>query len=222
MALVTANKLAVIEASIQMPQLGAWTADLVVDTDVALTGRVTIEIAGGLTLIGAVTRGDVFADTGHVRVTAGNDGLRRTAKPKHYISPNARTILADLLRTANETLSGTADPATLATSYPAWTTIGQPIGLAISALLQDRRLNVTWRMLPDGTLWLGPESWPDSGLRDVADYQVLSEAPQEGKAELGVEAPSLVPGMSLAGRRLSYVEHKIGSGAVRTNVWFDS
>jgi hypothetical protein len=221
MALVTANKLAVISASIQMPRLGAWTADLVVDAQAELTGRCTIEIDGGLTLVGAATRTGVFADTAYVRVTAGNDGLRRIVKPKHYRDPNLRTVLADLLRTANETLSSTADPATMATSYPAWTTVGHSVGAAISALLQDRRLNVMWRMLPDGSLWVGPETWPDSGLRDVADFQILSEQPHEGKLELGVEAPSLVPGMALEGRRLSYVEHRIGDGAVRTNVWVE-
>lgn len=221
MALVTANKLAVISASIQMPRLGAWTADLVVDARAELTGRCTIEIDGGLTLVGAATRTGLFADTAYVRVTAGNDGLRRTVKPKHYIGPNLRTVLADLLRAANETLSSTADPATMATSFPAWTTLAQPVGLAISALLQDRRLTVMWRMLPDGSLWIGPETWPDSGLRDVADYQILSEVPHEGKMEIGVEAPALVPGVTLGGGRVSYVEHRIGDGAVRSTVWFD-
>lgn len=222
MPLVTANKLAVIESTIVMPRMGDWTADLVIDTQAALTGRVTIEIAGGLTLVGAVRRGDVFADTGHTLITAGNDGLRRTVRPKHYKDPNLRTVLADLLRAANETLSSTADSATLATSYPAWTTVAQPVGDAISALLQDRRLNVMWRMLPDGSLWLGPELWPDSGLREIADYQILNEWPHEGKLEIGVEAPTLVPGVLLGGRRLSHLSHRITDGSVRTNVWVET
>jgi hypothetical protein len=222
MALVTANKLPVISAKIDMPRLGAWTADLMVDTPQKLTGRVTIECARGLTLVGTVTRGDVWQDSGYVRVSAGNDGLRRTAKKKFYRAPNMRTVLADLLRAANETLSGTSDSGTIGTSYPAWTVIERPVGEQISALLMDRRLNVVWRMLPDGTLFVGPETWPESPLRDNADYQRLVEAPQSGCIELGVESPTLLPGVALGGRRTSYVKHAVDAGAVRTTAWVEA
>jgi hypothetical protein len=90
----------------------------------------------------------------------------------------------------------------------------------LTRLLAPLAQAVTWRVLPDGTIWAGPETWPDSGLT-TDDYQILDEDPREGTALLGVEAPVLLPGTALAGRRVSYVEHLINAEGVRSNVWFE-
>jgi hypothetical protein len=75
-------------------------------------------------------------------------------------------------------------------------------------------------VLPDGSVWVGQESWPDSGL--TADvYQVLSEDPSRAQAILGIETPLLMPGTTLGGRRVSYVEHRFGQPETRSSVWFE-
>lgn len=222
MALIEINGKPVIAATIHLARLGAGTADLIVDAQEAVTGPCLLAIAGGPQLHGFASRTGVWQDTAYVRWVAGAGGLQRTATAKHYRAVTARVVLVDLCRTAGETLSTTSSAAVTGLQLAAWTQVGQPIGRAISALLGDRRLAApTWRMLPDGTLWVGTETWPDSGLKDVLDVQELARLPHEGKAELGQEAPTLMPGTLLGGRKVSLVEHDVHDGNVRTMAWFE-
>lgn len=222
MALLNVNGKGVVSGTILMPRNGAWTADLIVDSQEAITGAVTIAIDQGPTLVGTVTRGDVYNDTLYLRATAGADGLRKLAQPKHYKTTTLRAVLLDLLRKAGEALDSTADASTLGLSLPAWTVIQQPTGLAISALMGDARLaGRTWRMLENGRVWVGREAWPESPLKNAIDYQELARLPHEGRSELGFQAPSLLPGTSLGGRHVSYVEHSVKDDCVRTFAWFE-
>lgn len=221
MAFATLNGTPVFEGVICIPRVGAWTADLAVDRDTAVTGACTLAIDGGLTLHGTADRTGVWLATARLQVVGGGGGLGRTSRPQHYRHTTLRAVLGDLLATAGENLAASADSVTLALSFPGWATIGQPIGRMIAALLEDSRLSVdtAWRVLPDGTVWVGQETWPDSGLADVIDYQDLAEAPEDGTVELGVEAPRLLPGTTLGGRRVSYVEHRLTGDRARTALW---
>jgi hypothetical protein len=222
MALITANGKGVISATICMPRLGAATADLIVDAQDAITGACLLVIESGLQLSGFATRTGVWQDTAYLRWTAGAGGLSKLATPKHYRSTSARIVFLDLMRAGGETLSPTSDAKTTGLSLAAWTQIAQPIGNALSALLGDARLTANaWRVLPDGTVWAGAETWPDAGLKNVVDYQELGRLPNEGRSELGFEAPALLPGTSLGGRRVSYVEHTLREDVVRTAAWFE-
>lgn len=222
MSLITANGKGVIGATICMPRLGAATADLIVDAQDAITGPCVLAIESGLVLHGFARRTGVWLDTAYVRWTAGAGGLGKNAAPKHYRSTTARVVLLDLMRASGETLSPTSDARTTGLQLAAWTQIAQPVGNSISALLGDARLAAhAWRVLPDGTVWCGPETWPDSGLKDITDFQELGRLPNEGRSELGFEAPALLPGTTLVGRKVSYVEHTLKDDCVRTGAWFE-
>jgi hypothetical protein len=222
-AFATLNGVPVFHGVICIPRVGAWTADLSVDRDQAVTGACTLAIDGGLTLVGQADRSGVWLGTARLQVVGGANGLRKTARPQHYRQTTLRAVLADLLATAGERLAASSVAATLALSLPHWTTIGQPVGRMVAALLEDARLPAAtaWRVLPDGTLWVGQETWPDSGLVNLTDYQDLAEAPEEGTVELGVEAPRLLPGTTLGGRRVSYVEHRLSGEGARTCLWLE-
>lgn len=222
MALVTANGAGVVSAVITMPRVGAWHAELVVDSDAGVVGACTLAIDGGLTLNGTAKRAGVWQDTTFVRLVGGAGGLGKTARPQHYRSVSIRTVLQDLARASGELIAATADAAVLATQLVYWTTVAQPVSDVLGRLMADPRVaGAAWRILPDGTLWVGRESWPDARLADVIDYQRIAEAPHEGKAELGFEAPRLLPGQALGARRVSAVEHTVRDGSVRTLAWFE-
>jgi hypothetical protein len=220
-ALINLNGAAVLDgSSLYFSRTGAWHAELRVDTQSAIGDGCEINIAdGALVLEGTADRSGLFADTGFVRVVAGANGLGTTAKPKHYDDPTIRVVLADLLANAGEVISSTADASILGRHLTAWTTTARPTGPVVSLLVQQAP-NTSWRMLPDGTLWVGTESWPDSGL-DPTTYQILDELPSDGSADLGMDAPLLIAGVSLAGRHVSAVEHRIDGRGVRARVWFE-
>jgi hypothetical protein len=223
MALVTANGQDVIETWFRPPRTGAWHADILVDDPDQIIGQVTLVIDGGaLTLVGTAMRTGVFVDTGRLRVVAGAGGLGTSATPKHYNGTSVRIVLGDLLEIAGETLSSTADSSILDAALDAWTTTANPVGTLISQLLAAAAPGVSWRMLPDGTLWVGKENWSDSGL-DPATYQILSNPAEENSMYVGVDAPILLPGTTFEGQKVSFVEHHVGQGddGVRMRVWFE-
>jgi len=223
-AFATLNGRPVFHGSICMPRVGAWTANFAVDGSAAITGGCTLAIAGGLTLVGTAVASGVWLDTARLLVVGGAGGLTKTARAQHYRQTTLRAVLQALLATAGERLASSSDATTLALTFPGWVTTAQPVGRMIAALLEDVRLPpaTTWRVLPDGSLFIGQETWPDSRLMNVTDYQDLAERPEDGAAELGVEAPALLPGTALGGRRVSYVEHRLDGEGARTAVWFEA
>jgi len=221
MALASVNGIDVVSATIRMPLVGAWSADAVVDSAAGVTGACTLALDGGLTLVGFAARAGVFLETSYVRITGGAaGGLAKPARVQHYRGTTVRGILGELMRTSGETLSSTADPAILALQLVAWTQQRQTVRQALSSLVEDRRLGagVSWRVLPDGTIWIGTETWPDAGLTAPTDYQEIVELPSEGWVDLGSEVPRIGPGVSLEGRRIGYVEHHLAE-TVRSRAW---
>jgi hypothetical protein len=223
MARAQLNGIDVVSGLVCMPLVGAWTADVVVPAAAAITGKCTLAIDGGLTLVGAAYRTGVFEDTVSLRIAPGADGLRKNAKPKHYRNVSLSVVLRDLLATGGEALASSADAGLLATQFTAYTQLQQSVGVSISALLRDRRLQApSWRALLDGTIWAGYETWADAGLRAPVDYQEMNNLPQRGLAELGFEAPRLLPGQALEGRHVNYLEHRFDASAVRTLALFET
>lgn len=216
MALVTVGQFAMVSGTIRLPRVGAWWMDCEVATDEPVTGTVIVASELGLSLKGTVHRGRVSNHKQELRIVGGADGLQKLVEPKHYSVPSVGTVLSDILAGAGETLSATTDAALLGTRLDNWTTVPIPAGKAISDLVAHCPAGTVWRVLPDGTVWLGAETWP---VADSEEIRSLSDDDSAGSVELGMAAPTLLPGATLNGRKLDYVEHRVESGTLRTTVW---
>jgi hypothetical protein len=148
----------VLDVKVSLPRLGVWHADVSVDSPELLSGRVTLAL-DGFELSGTIRHGGVTSDTGLYRLAAGGGGLNTSATPKAYNSTTARIVLQDLLATAGETLSPSVDSSLLAALLPFWVTTSAPVGFQVAQVAAAVGADA-WRVLPDGTLWLGMESWP--------------------------------------------------------------
>jgi hypothetical protein len=71
-------------------------------------------------------------------------------------------------------------------------------------------------MLADGTLWCGSETWPDSGL----SFSLEHDDKAHSQLDVTLEAPLLLPGVSLSGRKISYVETHVDAKEVRSIAWY--
>lgn len=218
MSLITANSAEVIEMVLSLPRLGAWHCDLDVDSngEFASGDAVEVEIAGQLKLKGTAWRAESSAGCDRVRVIGGKGGLAGWARPTFYRGSTVRHIIEDLLRTAGETLDSNSDGKLLDATLPCWTVVQQPVALALDLLLEALPEGTAWRVLPAGTVWLGAESWPKAKF----DYDLIEESPREDRVVVGTDAPTLVPGTTLAGRKVDYVEHTITAETIRTAIWF--
>lgn len=223
MSLVTANEVDVLSGSISMPLEGVWSADLVLDqpdgSGFSAGTQVSIS-AGGLSLSGVVApdRTGSFLDAVHVRVLGGRGGLSGLATPRAYVQPGAyvRDVLSGLLGAAGETLAASSDATFQATNLLAWSVFRVPVSQALEALIGAVSPGLHWRVLADGTVWVGAESWPAAAY----DYELLVHDPAQQTYELGVESPAIVPGVTIDGLgQVSRVEHLIEANSMRTRVY---
>lgn len=214
-----ANNVRVLSGRIQLPRVGAWIADLALDTEDTgpFLGAVTITApAGDLELRGWAMRPRLVEGHVEVRIVGGRGGLAKNVTPRHYRNVTLQLALSDALGEGLETLSTSVAASIREQLLPAWTRRAQTVGGAIAMLAGFA--GAGWRVLPDGTVWVGTETWSDVDV----DHDLLVET-QEDLVEIASDTipASLVPGTTFRGARVSVVEHVIESQRVRTVVTFE-
>ena len=202
--LPTGQTFDVTGGSVILPRTGIWTADLRVNTVNELPDRVTLDL-GAAEMPAAVNKAELVGGMTEVRLVGGAGGIGDDARKKYYHRPLVRHVVADLLRDAGETLSATSSSDILGKELEAWTTMERPGGTMLSALCEVVGRGANWRILADGTLWIGTEAWPDSG---IDARQVQADGPNAA-AVVGTDVPSLLPGTLLSGRRVDTVQHDL-------------
>ncbi len=226
MSLITINDVNVFEGVIDAPLRGVWTADLVIDQP-DLSGfdagtSVSIKSEDGYELKGTVEPGRTGDNLQavHVRVLGGKGGMGKTVTPRGYNQPGAfvRDVLNGIAQDAGETLSADIAQSLLTTDLSAWNTVAVPANRMLVALLDIVAPNADWRILADGTLWCGDETWPSSN----PTYDLLNHSPAQATYELGVVSPSIMPGVTIDGLgKIARAQHVIDADHMRTSIWTD-
>jgi hypothetical protein len=214
---VTVNGAPAIWGELRLPRVGAWDGDFGVLAREAGELEDAVEIAiGALTWRGAVVRSGTDGGVLQVRVVGGAGRLGSPVVPKAYQGVPLRIPVEDLLTEIGERLSPTSDATTLGTVLPNWSRTAQPAGVALAALLEG--LSVAWRVLADGSVWIGPETWPTSAL---TDYVFVGETPAAGVIEVFSAEPRIFPGEIFRERRVSLVTHRFVGAVLRTRVMWE-
>lgn len=184
---VTVNNKDILACTVSEPRIGAWSAEFNADADEELNGPVIIHI-DGIDFLGNIQRRGVEAGRLHCRVLAGRGGLGTELDAKFYVGASIRTVLNDIAREASEHLSPKIAPAVLGRVMARYTRTKASAGFAVRQVAQE--CGVGWRVLRDGTIWLGEESWP--GV-DVV-YDELERAPAEDSITIAPASPTVRPG----------------------------
>lgn len=217
MPYLTLNGRPVLRCEITMPSTGAWFARLAVDDNGAPEGTVTIAAADGrATWRGTAYRSGVARDMWLALVVGGGGGLADDLTPKFYRGATVGLVLREALQAAGERLSPASDQGILGTALEAWTRASGSLSTCIRMVC--RATGATWRVLSDGTVWVGRETWPAMSLA----HEEIRVDPHAGRLEIASEVPALIPGVMLSGRRVTRVEHKIDSDSIRTVAYFET
>lgn len=219
-ALVTCGGLDVLSMEIHMPARAWWWARGKLDGKLSSSGQVTISAAGGLSLTGTVLSplSGVFLGSALVQIVGGAGGLSKIVQPRAFQNAIVRDALSAILRDAGESISSSIAQQLLSLQLAQWSISAQPAAKAIDLLAAFAGAE-TWRVLSDGTVWMGAESWPQQSLPPTAD--ILTRFPDEGRFEIGCETPALLPGVFLsdASSNIGAVDHFIEFDQVRTWAW---
>ena len=212
----SAGDLPVLEGSLVAGQYGNWTADLEVGGLEAITGAASLlvypEEGEPDVFVGFVRHGD--PDVGRSRVpvklVGGAGKLRDTLPPRCHVD-GATTVPAGLVARAiadasGEQLASGVEDALDAYPLPRWDRVE---GTALEALdVLAAELELSWRVLADGTIWIGAETWPEA---DAARVNVLAEEPDNGLLVVATDGAPVRPGMSVGGRQIVEVRYTVSS-----------
>lgn len=192
----------VVSAVIEAHREGAWTADLVIDSETAPSGVVDVTDASGTVLLrGRVLRSEAPFGRAEVRLVGGVGALATVLPPRYYRGATVRTILADIARETGSTLADGLG-AEASRELAAWVRVGGDDAVtAIRHLLRAALpAGWTWRARFDGSLWLGADSWPDVIAPEV---EVVDRRPARGelvvRAANAAELLAIEPGMVFEG-----------------------
>lgn len=218
MAWATLNGDGVLEARVELPRVGAWVADLAIDTATPASGKVTLDL-NGFQLQGFVRRGGMVADTSILRVVGGAGGLTTPLDALGYQGVPLQVPLRDVLTAAGEQLDPSSDTQLLQATLRFWIRKQGKASSALQQLLLQSE-GAVWRVGPNGQVWCGQETWPDSQLQD-SDYLLLREDPSNGREQFFADTPSLLPGTTFRGKHVSAVEHHISRDQLRMVAWYE-
>lgn len=218
--MITVNGLPVLELRLTLPLVGAWVAELEVDTsevDDPPTGQVAIADDGGI-YNATVVRSGILAHSARLDVVGGKGGLSQDVAARSFRDASARDVAADILAQVGEELDPSSTPAVLSIKLPYWTVTAGRAGAALSALCDA--LSARWRVLPSGGVWIGVESWP------AAERDAL-ELDRDDAAGAVFTAPDdlavLAPGSLLSGRNVGRVEYLVTrEQPLRATYWTES
>lgn len=212
----TLNGKNVISCEVTEPRIGVWTATVDVDSDAAITGKVTLEV-DGVSWVGVVSKGDLHGGRVHLQVVGGAGKLAKQLGPKYYRGTSLGSVVADLMRETGETLSATADPRVRGHFVSRWT---RPKGKASVTLIEVAdELGLVWRVLRDGTVWIGEDKWAET----KTDHDEIDRVPGRDALLIAPEAPHIQPGQSFTGKHVSRVTTKThDGGGLRQEILFES
>ncbi len=167
-----------------MPLWGAWVADVVLASGVALPSAAAPLVVGDLTLVGTVFRGAVFAGARSARVVGGFGGWRKSVSAQDYrgSSVMASTVLRDAASSVGEKVAMDAQDTNLRRFV-------REAGVAGRVLRQVA--GASWWVSNDGITHVGTR--PTSTIKK--DFTVISWSGRVGKFEIATEAlAEWVPG----------------------------
>lgn len=188
----------VVGGSLLVPMVGAWSADLYLATDQAVSGAVPVTI-GNLTLIGFVYRSDAYGGQTRARLVGGYGGWRTQVSNQGYGS-NSGVKLSHVLQDVASACGEHMGPVGDATVGPAFTRLGLG-GVASDVLwnLVGAGVIPAWRVDTAGVTQV--TAWPASTVS--TPFQVTDQRPDEGMVVIATEDyASWLPGASFTAPQL--------------------
>lgn len=209
--------LPVLSLALTIPLRGAWSASVALEGEASLSGDVALVIEGR-TWTGRVHRGGNELGRWQGQLV-GAGAILAELDPQAFQGSTLREVFVETLRAAG--LSASADTGDLSALANHWHRLSGPASRTLAAVADAAGYG--WRVLADGTVWTGPETWAAQALAGTP-VDVLDVDPAMGRYQLaGDAALDLLPGRTVtldgASVRVGLIEHHQVGAALRTIAW---
>ncbi len=179
------------------------------------------ELGGPDTFRGFVRRGGLEEGTGVARVVVvggkGELGARELPPRDHVAgvsSVTAGLVARGIADAAGEVLAPGVEAALDELDLDRWT---RARGTGVEAIEHLAHvLDLSWRVLADGSIWIGAETWPAGDLA----VERLDEVHDDGAIDARPDGAQLRPGTVIAGRRVRRVTYRITESALRAELLY--
>lgn len=216
--------ISVSDAFLRMPVRGNWSGVLEMGSPAAPAqgepATLVYQRENGTAdmFVGTIRRVGSVPGTQTVKLTlVGGAGKLLNAVPArdHIVGPTslpAGLVARSIVDAAGEKLSRGVEVALDSLQLPRWTRISSTARDALDLLVD--RLGLGWRVMLDGTIWVGAETWP--AVNGVAFY--TDQDPDDGLVMYASDGARLLPGTTIDGVRALAVEYTITPGSIRAQV----
>ena len=209
----------ILSMTLTMPRIGAWTARVESDSDLALSGQVVITVSNGsatlATLSGTVVVGDSIHGRFSCSIVGGSGKLSTVVPAKAFATAPFLLPLQHVADSCGEALdpSLSGSDACLTTS-PRWFVRQSKASSALTELALA--MGATWRVTTDGKVWIGTGTYPAI----KASVSVMEDHPSDPSQVIACDDALILPGVSVAGRSVASVIHTLAQNTFRTTVFY--
>lgn len=225
----TLNNLNIFDGVITFPRIGVWHADLSVSTGIDPSGSATL-VLGSQTWVGSYSlqSGLDLLNRQRVRVVGGAGKISNQVLAKSYNAIQARIPLQDAIQDSGEAISPVCDPTVLSIPLRGWVRFQTSGSFALRAILSAIPNNPSWRVVSDGTIWVGYETWPVVTLNDTG---YLHSDPASATILIGSFDPDISPGevlhvaipnQPIQDLKVSSIVHTIEDGKIRSLIRYEN
>lgn len=206
----------VLTADVSMPYLGIWHIDGEASAgSSALTGAQVFE-DHGVAFSGTILRATIIGGRLKFRMVGGKGKLSQDVPAAHWNRPTRGTVIRDTLAACGEVLSGTVAESVLTARLDQWKRNEGPASRALQAICDHEGL--IWRVLRDGTVWVGLEEYPTATVKHI----LIDEDWSAGVIDIAPDAPDLLPGVTFRDQRIRYVKHSIRQSSIRSEACLET
>jgi len=204
-----ANGVQLLGFEVTLQHNGAWQANCEIDhpsdDSPIATGPFRFNI-DGVEFSGTVVpdRSGAWGGRQNLYVVGGAGGLDGEIGARNYGGglTRVKTVIDDILRDAGESLSPESDSALLGQQVAAWQRSAGTAKHALDMICQ--RIGATWRVLRDGTVWVGRDEWPEVEPAGT----VMDQDWGRGHVTVAPDNATLVPGIIVRGQKIKQVTYR--------------
>lgn len=233
----TLGELPVLGGYLRAPVRGEWFATLELHSEQAAPPEGSpaeiVIVAEGIAgepapaprvFVGSITRAGIFRGAAElvVSVTGGAGHLEDELDPAEHVSGATPVPLGLIVRSvvdaAGEQLAPGVEAALDAFTVPRWHRIGtlsarDTLGLLAALVGASADVELGWRTLADGSIWMGVESWPAGGSAPE-----IAPDLDDGRVTYAPDGAPLLPGTTIGGHRAVEVFYTLIPPALRAHV----
>lgn len=217
MAQYLINNKPIVECHLMLPKIGAWMAnDVLIDSDEEFNigDSVTMNFLDQ-TFKGTVLDTGVFRGFQQCTIIGGSGKFPDQLESSSYNSIPLGQVVNDIARKTGHTVSTSSDQNLLNHNLVGWNILKMKASLALVKLLDSQ--GAIWRILPDGTLWIGFETYTPLNIND---FLVIEKFPEQARWNIYNEEYLIQPLSSLDGNNIQQVEYFISKNELTQIVFF--